>query len=86
MLYNSKYVKSFEIQLIVLGVSNGNIGVQILHLPAIELAKEKKEKKKKNSKLDLIFLIQALVSRSAPNTPQQVSFYVLFFFFNFLLY
>ena len=54
MLYNSKYVKIFEVQLIVLGVSNGSIGVQILHLPGIELAKEKK-KKKKNSKLDLIF-------------------------------
>ena len=49
MLYNSKYVRSFEVQLIAVGVSNGNIRVQILHLPAIEL------KKKKNSKLDLIF-------------------------------
>ena len=46
MLYNSKYAQSFEVELIVLGVSNGNIGVQILHLLAIELAKEEKGKKK----------------------------------------
>ena len=59
MLYNSKYVKSFEVQLIAHGVSNGNTGVQILSPPAIELAKEKEKKKrkrkKKNSKLNLIF-------------------------------
>ena len=51
MLYNSKYVRSFEVQLIVLGVSNGNIGVQILHLPAIELAREKKKKRGKTLNL-----------------------------------
>ena len=53
MLYNSKYVKSFEVQLIAHGVSNGNTGVQILSPPAIELAKEKEKKKKKKKKKEL---------------------------------
>ena len=50
MLYNSKYVKSFEVQLITHGVSNGNTGAQILSPPAIELAKEKEKEKKKKKK------------------------------------
>ena len=53
MLYNSKYVKSFEVQLIAHGVSNGNTGVQMLSPPAIELAQEKEKKKEKEKKRTL---------------------------------